>query len=113
MVFFWEGDVRYLVGSGGCDERNTTEVGEVREVLKSRSWGRRMTGLNIPTRGIIPPGNLGIYSELHLVHVSSQLPKNVVWNPLVPVLGYENECIQRDTAFLSRGKEASEPGNTG
>ena len=25
---FWEGGMlRYLVGSGGCDERNTTEVG--------------------------------------------------------------------------------------
>lgn len=58
------------------------------------AWGadsnRGNDGSNVPTRWVIPPGNLRIYPELHLAHVSSELPKNVVRNTLALVLRNEN-----------------------
>jgi len=91
-----------------------SEIGRVRE-----EWGlgigvdgssRRS---NVPTRRIIPPGNLRTYPELHIaIHISLEIAKNIVRNPLVLIFCYENECIQRNAKFLSGGKETFELGST-
>ena len=83
--------VQFLEGAR-CNGQNTANIGGACEEWKS---GTETKGgclrSNIPTRKIIPPGNLGNRPELHIVHVSPKLPKCIVHNPLVFILCYENK----------------------